>query len=274
MQPRGRAVHSITILVMALALASASMVACRNDKLVRMPSGDVRVEVAMVGFDQPTDTAYVRLDDRNGSRSLQIAIGTEEARIIALELHGIPSARPLTNELLGQVIARTGNTVDRVEITEVREEVYYAKIILDHGRYAIDSRPSDAIALALRAAAPIYVAATLMQSVRANVTAAPIQDTAINYGVTVQELTPDLALYFGVEAGGGVVIADFGPQTGNAGLRRGDILVEVGGRPIHSPADFAHVASSGGAPITLIVRRRGATHTITIAPVAVSGSAR
>src|SRR5580698_7659056 len=246
MQARVRNVQSITAFVIAIALIASSMLACRNSKSADATSGEIRVEVAMVGFDQATDTAYVRLDDRNGSRSLQIAIGSEEARTIALELHGIPSARPLTNELLEQVIARTGNTVDRVEITEVRDEVYYAKIILDHGGYAIDSRPSDAIALALRAAAPIYAAATLMQSARANVAATPIQDTVVNLGVTVQELTQDLALYFGVDPGSGVVIADFGPQIADAGLRRGDIITEANGQPVHTPADFANVSSSGG----------------------------
>ena len=273
MQPLGRAAHSITIFGVAIALASSALVACGDGNSVGLPSGDVRVEVTAVGFDQRAGTPYVQLDDRAGQRSLQITIGTDEARTITLELHGIKTARPLTNELLGKVIARTGNAVDRVEVTEVRDEIYYAKIILDHGRYVLDSRPSDAIALALGVQAPIYVAGTLMRSIgtSANEVLAPL--TATNFGVTVQELTPDLAQYFGVEAGSGVVIADYGAKADRAGLQRGDIVIEAGGQSVRTPGDFVHAASPGGASIVLTIRRGGVTHTITIAPAVTSGVA-
>jgi len=270
MQTFGHAGGSITTFGVAIALA-AILAACGNGNSVSVPSSDVRVEVSMVGFDQP-DEAFVRLDDRPGKRMLQIAIGADEARGIALELHSIKSPRPLTNELLGQVIASTGNTVDRVEVAEVRDEIYYAKIILDGGRYAIDSRPSDAIALALRVQAPIYVADTLMQSTQASgPRVVPMPVTASKFGVTVQELTPDLALYFGVRTGSGVVIADFEPKIRNAGLRRGDILVDAGGHPLRTPTDFLDTASPLGAPITLTIRRGRVTRTISFMPAAASG---
>jgi uncharacterized protein len=266
MQARGRTARSITTFGVAIALA-----ACSNGNPVSAPSGDVRVEVTEVRFDRGADTSYVELDDRAGQRSFQIAIGADEARTITLELHGIKTVRPLTNELLGKVIARTGNEVDRVEITEVRGEIYYAKIILDHGRYILDSRPSDAIALALGVGAPIYVADTLMHSTEESANEVPAPVTATNFGVTVQELNPDLALYFGVEAESGVVIADSGPGAGKAGLQRGDIVIEAGGHAVRTPADFAHLARPAGAPIPLIIRRDGATHTVTIAPAISSG---
>jgi uncharacterized protein len=266
----GRAASSIAIFGVAIALASAVLVACGDGNSVR-PEGDVRVEVTAVGFDQRAGTPYVQLDDRTGRRSLQIATGAEEARTITLELHGIKTARPLTNELLGKVIARTGHAVERVEVSEVRNDIYYAKIILDHGRYVIDSRPSDAIALALGVRAPIYVAAALMQSASASATDVAATVTATKFGVTVQELTADLALYFGVEAGSGVVIADLAPHAVSIGLQRGDIVIEAGGKAVRTPADFVHVASPGSAPIALTIRRGGATHTISVAPAATTG---
>jgi uncharacterized protein len=274
MQAHGRTARSITTFGVAIALASAALAACGNGKAVGLPSGDVRVEVTGVGLDQPTGTSYVQLDDRARQRSLQIAIGADEARTITLELHGIKTVRPLTNELLGKVIARTGNAVDRVEVTEVRDEIYYAKIILDDGRYTIDSRPSDAIALALGVQAPIYVAGVLMRSICASANEIPAPVSAANFGVTVQELTPDLALYFGVKAGSGVVIADLGARAGSAGLRRGDIVIEAGGHAVRTPGDFAHVALRAGAPIALTIRRGGATHTVTIAPAVAAGVAQ
>lgn len=273
MQPVVRAVHSITILGAAILLASCALISCVGGEHAGTPSGEVRVEVANVGFDQRSGAHYVLLEDRVERRSLQIMIGQDEARAIMLQLHGIKSARPLTNELLRTVIERTGNKVDRVEITAVRDEIYYAKIVLDHGRYAFDSRPSDAIALAMSVHAPICVARALMRSVSASEVPAPI--TGANFGVTVQKLTPDLAEYFGVEADSGVLVADFGPEAGKAGLKRGDIVIEVGGHAIRSPGDFAHAALPGaGAPVALTIRRDGATRIITITPAITSGASR
>ncbi len=226
-----RLAQSNAMLGLALILLSGGLSACHDSNPVSAPGGEVIVEVTAVRFDQRAETSnYVQLDDRAQRRSLQIAIGEEEARTITLELRGIKTVRPLTNELLGKVIARTGNAVDRVEITEVRDETYYAKIILDRGRYAIDSRPSDAIALALGVRAPIYVERSLMRSIDASATEVPAPVTATNFGVTVQELTADLAQYFGVEAESGVVIADLNTRAGNAGLQRGDIVIEAGAR--------------------------------------------
>lgn len=238
------------------------------------PSGAVRVEVTDIGYDKQLASHYVQLDDRAKQRSLQIAIGDEPARAITLELRGLQSPRPLANQLLGTVLARTGNTVDRVEITQVRDETYYARIILDHGRYALDSRPSDAIALAITVNAPIYVASELMHKMSATAAAAAAPIVATKLGVTVQELTPDLASYFGIATGGGVVIADFNDKARDAGLQRGDILVAVNGQTIRTPDDFAHTTIVAGARIAMTVRRGKATQTITIAPSVTTGASR
>src|SRR5579872_1647509 len=118
----------------------------------------VRVDVTDVAYDHSTDTHYLVLEDKSGRRVLPIAIVDEEAQAIMFELRGIKPERPLTYQLLLGLIEQTGNRVDRVVIGDVRDEVYYAKVYLDHGRYILDSRPSDAIALAIGADAPIFVA--------------------------------------------------------------------------------------------------------------------
>jgi uncharacterized protein len=235
------------------------------------PANEVRVDVSDVGYDTEASSSFVQLDDQGHQRSVQIAIGDDEARAITLELHGLKAPRPLTGELLREVIAQTGNAVDRVEITAVMDGVYYARIVLDRGRYTIDCRPSDAIALALGSNAPIYVAGPLMRPVSADASADSAPVTASNFGVTVQQLTPDLAAYLGVRTGGGVVVADFGNAAAKAGLHRGDIVIAARGRAIHTPGDFAHASASGGAPFGLTIRRGAATRTITIAPAATPG---
>ncbi len=273
MQPLGRTARSVTILAMAIAIASLALAGCGDGNPATRLGDAVRVKVAAVGFDHEGGAPYVQLDDRAGQRSLQIVIGSAEARAILLELHGIKSARPLSDELLASIIARTGNTVDRVEVSEVRDEIYYAKIILDRGRYAIDSRPSDAIALALEVGAPIYVAGALMEPRSASASQVPVPATASNFGITVQQLTPDLAQYFGVTAGSGVVVANFDRAAGSAGVQRGDIIVAAGGHPVRTLAEFAKIASPDASPIALTVRRGAATLTITIAPAVKAGAA-
>jgi uncharacterized protein len=272
-----REAPSIVLRDVALMLVSVLIAACGRSAATSPlgpPSGAVRVEVADIGYDKQLASHYVQLDDRAKQRSLQIAIGDEPARAITLELRGLQSPRPLTNQLLGTVLARTGNTVDRVEITQVRDETYYAKIILDHGRYALDSRPSDAIALAITVNAPIYVASELMHKMSATAAAAAAPIVATKLGVTVQELTPDLASYLGIATGGGVVIADFNDKARDAGLQRGDILVAVNGQTIRTPDDFAHTTIAVGPRIAMTVRRGKTTQTIMIAPSVTTGASR
>ena len=98
--------------------------------------------------------------------------------------------------------------------------------------------------------------------------AAPAPLTATKFGITVEQLTPDLATYYGLAMGGGVVVADFGDDAGKAGLQRGDILVEACGRAIHTPEDLAKTVLGADAPLGLTIRRGAATRTITIAPAA------
>jgi uncharacterized protein len=273
MQYRGRTATSVAQFGFTIALISMVLVACGQGHSLGPPKSAVRVEVTRVTFDQGLDGPYVQLDDRASQQSIQIAIGADEARAISFELHGVKTTRPLTIELLGKAIARTGNAVERVEITEARNQIYYARIILDQGRYALDCRPSDAIALALEVRAPIYVSTALMSSngVLPRQVATPV--TATNCGITVQELTPDLAQYFAVEAGSGVVVADFDRTAADAGVKRGDLLTAAGGRRVHTPTEFGGLENADGEPVALTLLRGASTLTITIARPAKSSVA-
>ena len=254
-----------------LALATISIDACHRDSAIArpasLPGGVVHVEVTDVGYDRPAGSRYVQLDDRATHRTLQIVIGDDEARAIMLQLRGLKSARPLPGELLSSVIARTGNAVDHVEVTDVRDEIYYAQIVLDHGRLTIDSRPSDAIALAIRTGTPIYVAGNLLRSpAPAPILNSSTPRTATKFGITVQGMTFDLSSYFGIEPGIGVLVADFNHNLALSGLQRGDVLVDVNGQQIRSPGDFARTSVPQGSQIALKVRRGRVTYAITLTP--------
>jgi len=118
----------------------------------------VQMFVNRVGLDLQK-RAFVVLADAEQQRFLPILIGPFEARAIAMATQ-TPGERPMTHELLGSVIRTMGWSLARIEITELKDQVFYAFLRLkgSDGTYEVDARPSDAIALALYADAPIFVA--------------------------------------------------------------------------------------------------------------------
>jgi uncharacterized protein len=107
----------------------------------------------------------VILKDNNSDRYLPIWIGPCEADAITIELQEMPPQRPLTHDLLKSMIRELGGRVIQILINDLRNDVYYARIVIDLGgrQIEVDSRPSDAIALAVRAKAPIFVDDTVME---------------------------------------------------------------------------------------------------------------
>lgn len=108
----------------------------------------------------------VILKEVEGDRRLPIIVGHSEAQAIAFELEGVKAPRPLTHDLLKNIILNFGYDLNKVVIDELKDSTFYAKISLtDSATENIDARPSDAIALALKFRAPIYVTDNIMQEV-------------------------------------------------------------------------------------------------------------
>ncbi len=120
--------------------------------------------VAHVGLDRATNTPVVILKEAAGERTLQIWIGAPEANAIALELRGDKPERPMTHDLLAQILTGLGATLERASIVGLKTSTYIAELLVRRGdrHFEVDARPSDSIALALRAGAPIFVAADLI----------------------------------------------------------------------------------------------------------------
>jgi len=133
-----------------------------------MTKRDDSIQMAVGGLtlDPVTKTPIVILKDMDNKLNLPIWIGLLEATAMATELEGIKMARPMTHDLLRNVLTELGGSVKSIEITELKENTYYAVIYLNiAGRdLTIDSRPSDAIALALRTKSPIYVAKAVLEA--------------------------------------------------------------------------------------------------------------
>lgn len=126
-----------------------------------------KVQVEIIGLSSsPSSGGYaLLLKETFGKRRLPIIIGAFEAQAIALELEHIPAPRPMTHDLIKSVIDTLGATVTEVTITELRDNTYFADIKLEVSSltYNIDARPSDAIALAVRTEAELYVSEDVME---------------------------------------------------------------------------------------------------------------
>jgi uncharacterized protein len=119
----------------------------------------VPMSVTGLMLDPSSNVPIVILRDLDRTLFLPIWIGVAEAQAIALRIEGVITPRPLTHDLLLQMCERLGGTIEKIVISDLREGTFIAEIHLDPGepKRILDARPSDAIALALRAQAPIYV---------------------------------------------------------------------------------------------------------------------
>lgn len=124
----------------------------------------LEVKVVHLGLDRSSNTPVVILQEKDGERVLPIWIGPSEASAIAMELAGVKFSRPLTHDLVKQVMIGLGGHLSKVSITRVKENTYYAELEIrqNDSLVRIDARPSDSIAVALRFAAPIFTQPDLL----------------------------------------------------------------------------------------------------------------
>jgi hypothetical protein len=127
----------------------------------------VHMELKRIIISEVHDQQVIMLKEVDGDRSFPIVIGIFEATSIDRRVKGMPSPRPLTHDLVASVIDNLGGELRDVYISELRDHTYYAKlrIRMDGEMVEVDSRPSDAIALAVTAKVPIYVAEEVLDEV-------------------------------------------------------------------------------------------------------------
>ncbi len=155
-------------------------------------AGDVEVRIYSIATSQTESIIF--LDEIEGTRILPIWIGPMEAQAIAIRLSGYPSPRPMTHDLLFSVIKTLGLTVNRVTITDIVENTYYSQLHLadpDGGNlHLVDSRPSDAVALAVRFGCPIYINEKVFQ--KTQVLSKPItEDEVVKFKHDLKNLKPN-----------------------------------------------------------------------------------
>jgi uncharacterized protein len=128
----------------------------------------VEMKVRGLALDPMSNMPIIILRDDEDKRSLPIWVGIFEANAIALELEKVPTARPMTHDLIKNILEAIDARVLKIVVTDLRDNTFFAALHLQVGanEYTVDSRPSDAIALALRVSAPIYVDEEVVQKAK------------------------------------------------------------------------------------------------------------
>jgi bifunctional DNase/RNase len=131
---------------------------------------DIEVRIRGLMMDPATNMPIIMLKDVNSDAVIPIWVGIFEANAIASEIEKIATPRPMTHDLARNLMRYLNAELERIVITEIKNDTFYAALWLKHGDepMVVDARPSDAIALALRADCPIYVSEQVVQSAKLN----------------------------------------------------------------------------------------------------------
>ena len=221
----------------------------------------LEVRVRGVTVDPQAGSPVVLLEELQGDRVLPIWVGVFEARAIAMEMDKIAPPRPMTHDLIKNIIEGVKAQVTNVVISDLRDNTFYAQIALNTSAASlqIDARPSDAIALALRVKAPIYVVKAVFERAPA-IELQGDEPTAMTvlkrHGLTLQNLTPSLATHFQLPTSDGVLVSDVeaGSAAERDGVRRGDVIVAANQGKIVNLQALESTLSRGGDVSLQIVR--------------------
>jgi bifunctional DNase/RNase len=209
----------------------------------------VEARIKTLMLDPNTQSPIVVLETVTDKKLLPIWIDVPEARAIALELEHVTTPRPLTHDLIRNIIQGLGATLQRVVITDLRNNTYFAVLFLGFkGQdFQIDARPSDAIAVALRMKAPIYASTqVLAKSKSLPALAAPARELQKRLGIQAQDLTVEVAALLDISFQKGVLVVDVakGSAAMDAGVQRGDIITKANDQPVQSVQELEALIQS------------------------------
>lgn len=155
-------------------------------------SSGVPMELVGVRIELPSNQPIVLLRERDGSRFLPIWIGAIEATAIAYALEGVEHQRPLTHDLFRDSIQAVGSSVARVVVTELRDNIFFADLVFlsDGEEVHVSARPSDAIALAARTAAPLFAARQVLDDAGIEIEEEKDEDEIERFREFLEDVSP------------------------------------------------------------------------------------
>ena len=228
----------------------------------------VSVKIQRLTIDPESGQPVVILSDEQENLGLSIWIGFFEAHAMNAEIQGLTHPRPLTHDLLENVIQKARLKIHRVIITHLEKSTYHATMILeiDGTLVPIDARPSDSMIMALKFDVPLFVSRGLFQ--RSAVLLQGPKSIENTYGLTAQDLTPALAEAFLFSSAHGVLISHVEGKSRAArdGLKQGDIVFEMENHPIANLQSLRDRLRGMEKPSTLRVHRQGKALDLIILP--------
>ena len=152
----------------------------------------IEMKVMGIALDTRSGSPIVVLHDLDNRRALPIWIGSAEASAIIRKIEKLTVARPMTHDLVVDIVKKTGYKISKIEINDVEKETYYATIYLENGEdeLVIDARPSDAIAVAMRADAPIFVTANVLANGAVSTDSARDEEEAEEFKDFIKSVKP------------------------------------------------------------------------------------
>jgi bifunctional DNase/RNase len=234
----------------------------------------VTAEIATVGIDGITASPIVLLRDLSTGRVVPIWVGLAEAQAIARGLAGMKMPRPMTHDLMADLVTKLDAKVEEVRIDNLSEGTYYGSLLLRvEGRakpLLVDTRPSDGLALALRTGATIRIARSVIAQTPDFQFLAPEADEQVvnALGLTVVAPTPELRQELGLPERKGVAVLVVTGEAETKGLRRGDLIVEVNGTVPETPIDLLDAIrkAPAGKAVRITYLRGGEETTVELVP--------
>ena len=152
----------------------------------------IEMRVMGIALDTRTGSPIVVLNDLDNRKALPIWIGSAEASAIIRKIENLVVSRPMTHDLIVNLIEKAGYELDRIEINDVEKETYYATLFLtkDEEVIELDARPSDAIAVAIRVDAPIFVTANVLVNGAVSTDSAKDEEESQEFKNFVQSIKP------------------------------------------------------------------------------------
>lgn len=247
---------SPTALLCAAVLATASLAAGEDSPEL------IPVEISTVGIDLLTQAPIVILNDLEQGRTIPIWIGVSEAQAILRGLHEIETPRPMTHDLIHGLVGSLGYRIARIKVHDLRNGIYYGAIVLQNHatgeEITVDSRPSDALALATRGDIAIHVTPALFDEARDFLFQPTDRDQQVVrlLGLTLVSLGEDQAdaLNWSL-ADGGVLVREVGSVAREKGLQVDDIVIAVEEEQVWNPGEvllaFERRASADTLRVTI-----------------------
>jgi uncharacterized protein len=245
------------------ALLGLVMMLCTLPGAAREPEVPVEdmilVELATVGLDTISGSPVVLLREPGAGDVVLISIGSNEALAILFGLRSVPVPRPMTHDLLAGLVDAVGARLERVMVDALSGTTYLGLLELRlegrDGPVYVDSRPSDALALAVRTGAPILVAPAVLERARGReFLELPGDQVVTALGITVGEATPELREALGLPEEAGVLVSRAIGEAAEQGIAAGALILEVNGEVPESPIRFLDLVR--GTPADARVRLR------------------